>query len=46
LKARDQVPLYIAYVTVCIAVSLVVYIFFLKNKSETYLDREQGAAFR
>jgi MFS transporter, MHS family, alpha-ketoglutarate permease len=27
-------------------VSLVVYVFFLKNKSETYLDREQGAAFR
>ena len=46
LKARDQVPLFIAYVTVCIAVSLVVYIFFIKNKSETYLDREQGAAFR
>jgi MHS family alpha-ketoglutarate permease-like MFS transporter len=46
LKARDQVPLFIGYVTVCIAVSLVVYIFFLKNKSETYLDREQGAAFR
>jgi MFS transporter, MHS family, alpha-ketoglutarate permease len=46
MKARDQVPLFIAYVTVCIAVSLFVYIFFLKNKSETYLDREQGAAFR
>jgi MHS family alpha-ketoglutarate permease-like MFS transporter len=46
MKARDQVPLFIAYVTVCIAISLVVYIFFLKNKSETYLDREQGAAFR
>ncbi|MBE1551056.1 MHS family alpha-ketoglutarate permease-like MFS transporter [Mycobacterium sp. OAS707] len=46
LKARDQVPLFIGYVTVCIAVSLVVYVFFLKNKSETYLDREQGAAFR
>ncbi len=46
MKARDQVPLFIAYVTVCIAVSLVVYIFFIKNKSETYLDREQGAAFR
>jgi len=38
--------LYIAYVTVCIAVALVVYVFFLKIKSETYLDREQGAAFR
>ncbi len=45
LKARDQVPLFIAYVTVCIAVSLAVYVFFLKNKSQTYLDREQGAAF-
>ena len=46
LKARDQVILHIAYVTVCISVSLVVYIFFLKNKSDTYLDREQGSAFR
>jgi MHS family alpha-ketoglutarate permease-like MFS transporter len=46
MKARDQVPLFIGYVTVCIAISLVVYIFFIKNKSETYLDREQGAAFR
>lgn len=45
-KARDQVPLFIAYVTVCIAVSLVVYLFFLKNKSDTYLDRERGSAFR
>ncbi|OBI72006.1 MFS transporter [Mycobacterium sp. E740] len=45
LKERDQVPLFIGYVTVCIAVSLVVYLFFLKNKSETYLDREQGSAF-
>jgi len=46
LKARDQVPLFIGYVTVCIAVSLVVYLFFLKNKSETYLDREQGSAYQ
>ncbi|WP_395309834.1 MFS transporter [Mycobacterium sp. AMU20-3851] len=45
LKARDQVPLFIGYVTVCIAVSLVVYLFFLKNKSSTYLDREKGEAF-
>ena len=45
LKARDQVPLFIGYVTVCIAVSLVVYLVFLKNKTSTYLDREQGAAF-
>ena len=46
LKARDQVPLFIGYVTVCIAVSLFVYVFFLKNKAETHLDREQGYAFR
>jgi MHS family alpha-ketoglutarate permease-like MFS transporter len=45
LKARDEVPMFIAYVTVCIAVSLVVYLFFLKNKADTYLDREQGSAF-
>lgn len=45
LKARDQVPLFIGYVTVCIAVSLLVYIFALKNKSETFLDRERGSAF-
>lgn len=45
LKARDQVPLFIGYVTVCIALSLVVYLFFLKNKSDTYLDREKGSAF-
>jgi MHS family alpha-ketoglutarate permease-like MFS transporter len=45
LKARDQVPLFIGYVTVCIAISVVVYLFFLKNKSETYLDRERGSAF-
>src|SRR6185312_1586374 len=46
LKANDAVPLFIAYVTACIAVSLVVYVFFLKNKADTYLDREQGSAFR
>ena len=45
LKARNEVPLYIAYVTACIAVSLIVYLFFIKNKAATYLDREQGAAF-
>lgn len=46
LKARNEVPLFIAYVTACIAVSLIVYLFFIKNKAPTYLDREQGAAFR
>ena len=45
-KEQDQVPLFIGYVTVCIAVSLVVYIFFLRNKADTYLDRERGSAFR
>ncbi|WP_066898074.1 MFS transporter [Mycolicibacterium houstonense] len=45
LKERDQVPLFITYVTVCIALSLLVYVFFLKNKSETYLDQEKGSAF-
>ncbi|MBB3601962.1 MHS family alpha-ketoglutarate permease-like MFS transporter [Mycolicibacterium sp. BK556] len=44
-KEHGQVPLFIAYVTVCIAVSLVVYVFFLRNKAETYLDRERGSAF-
>ncbi len=45
LKDRDLVPWFIAYVTVCIALSLWVYLVFLKNKAETYLDREKGAAF-
>ncbi|KRE25666.1 alpha-ketoglutarate transporter [Mycobacterium sp. Soil538] len=45
-KEQDQVPLFIGYVTVCIAVSLVVYVFFLRNKADTYLDRERGSAFR
>ena len=45
MKAEGRVPLFIAYVTVCIAVSLVVYLFFLKNKSDTYLDRERGSAW-
>ncbi|MBB4853046.1 MHS family alpha-ketoglutarate permease-like MFS transporter [Mycobacteroides chelonae] len=45
LKELGQVPLFIGYVMVCIAISLVVYSFFLKNKSDTYLDREQGSAF-
>lgn len=45
-KEQGHVPLFIGYVTVCIAVSLVVYVVFLKNKSETFLDRERGSAFR
>lgn len=46
LKARGDVPLFIVYVTVSIGVSLLVYLFFLKNKSDTYLDHEQGSAYR
>jgi MHS family alpha-ketoglutarate permease-like MFS transporter len=45
LKAGGHVPWFIGYVTLCIAVSLVVYLFFLKNKAATYLDEEQGYAF-
>ncbi len=45
LKAQNQVPIFITYVTVCIAISLLVYVFFLKNKAETALDAEQGRAF-
>ncbi|WP_059016881.1 MFS transporter [Mycobacterium sp. M26] len=44
-KEQGQVPLFIGYVTVCIAVSLAVYVFCLRNKAETYLDRERGSAF-
>lgn len=44
-KASNAVPAFIGYVTACLTVSLVVYIFFLRNRDETYLDREQGHAF-
>ena len=36
---------FIVYVTVVIAVSLVVYVFFVKNRAVTALDREQGLAY-
>ncbi|WP_460771277.1 MFS transporter [Mariniluteicoccus flavus] len=45
-KEAKQVPMFIVYVTVCIAVSLLVYLFALKNKAETHLDREQGHAYQ
>ncbi|ADD44339.1 MFS transporter [Stackebrandtia nassauensis] len=45
MKTNNHVPQFIAYVTICIAVSLVVYIFWLKNKSTTALDIESGHAF-
>ena len=44
-KSADHVTLFIVYVTVVIGVSLLVYIFGLKNKGVTVLDREQGSAW-
>ncbi|CAM3725675.1 MULTISPECIES: MFS transporter [Tsukamurella] len=44
-KKSGHVPWFIAYVTITIAISLAVYIFCLRNKSETFLDRERGSAF-
>jgi MHS family alpha-ketoglutarate permease-like MFS transporter len=43
--AADQVPWFIGYVTAVIAMSLVVYIFFMRNRAVTVLDREQGSAW-
>ncbi len=36
--------MFIAYVTACIAVSLIIYVF-SSEQGRTYLDREQGFAF-
>ena len=44
-KSADQVGWFIFYVTLVIGASLLVYIFALKNKSVTALDREQGSAW-
>lgn len=44
-KGGDNVGWFIVYVTVVIAVSLAVYVFALKNKAATALDREQGSAW-
>ncbi|MEV3965551.1 MFS transporter [Nocardia sp. NPDC050193] len=44
-KNGGQVPWFIGYVTIVIGISLVVYLFVLKNKTETALDKEQGRAF-
>ncbi|MEH3141302.1 MAG: MFS transporter [Mycobacterium kyogaense] len=44
-KGGGHVGWFILYVTVVVAISLLVYLFVLKNKSETALDREQGRAF-
>ncbi len=44
-KSGQHVGWFIVYVTAVIAVSLLVYIFGLKNKGITVLDREQGSAW-
>jgi MHS family alpha-ketoglutarate permease-like MFS transporter len=44
-KSGDQIGWFIVYVTVVIGISLGVYIFGLKNKGITVLDREQGSAW-
>ncbi|MFC7672452.1 MFS transporter [Mycolicibacterium sp. GCM10028919] len=44
-KSGDNIGWFILYVTVIISVSLLVYVFALKNKSLTVLDREQGSAW-
>lgn len=44
-KSGQNVGWFIFYVTAVIAVSLLVYIFGLKNKGITVLDREQGSAW-
>ena len=36
---------FFTYVTVCIAISLAVYVFGFTNKGETHLDRERGHAY-
>jgi MHS family alpha-ketoglutarate permease-like MFS transporter len=45
LQKSGQVEVLFTYVTVAIGISLLVYIFALKNKKPTHLDREQGTAW-
>ncbi len=45
LSAAKQTTWFIVYVTAVIAASLVVYIFFMRNRAVTALDREQGHAW-
>ncbi|WP_438823301.1 MFS transporter [Nocardioides imazamoxiresistens] len=40
-KARDALDAFAIYVTIAIALSLLVYVFVLKNRAPTFLDREQ-----
>lgn len=44
-QKAERVDLFFTYVTVAIAISLLVYIFALKNKKATHLDQEQGHAW-
>ena len=44
--AQDRVPLFAGYVTAIIAVSLVVYVFFLKNRDANWLDDEAAMRAR
>ena len=44
-QKAERVDLFFTYVTVAIAISLLVYIFALKNKKATHLDHEQGHAW-
>lgn len=44
-KQAGRVPWFIAYVTVLSFISLLVYVFALRNKDATHLDREQGHAW-
>lgn len=37
----EQVPLFIGYVTVIIALSLITYVFFLRNRAPNWIDDEQ-----
>jgi MHS family alpha-ketoglutarate permease-like MFS transporter len=45
LQKAGQVDAFFTYVTIAIGVSLLVYIFALKNKKSTHLDHEQGDAW-
>jgi MHS family alpha-ketoglutarate permease-like MFS transporter len=45
LSAAKQTTWFIVYVTAVIAASLVVYVFFMRNRAVTALDREQGHAW-
>ncbi|MDJ0320539.1 MFS transporter [Pseudarthrobacter sp. PS3-L1] len=45
LQKAGNIELFFTYVTVAIGLSLLVYIFALKNKKPTQLDAEQGAAW-